>query len=130
MNAQVCIVCGRRASDDHHLSGGQLDPELSFWHCHDHHELMHDDWNTAGVPAKSQKRDDDKLRPPTRLHAMAVALARLSMWLGRLDRAGVLQPLVGPLAVALARWAAILQGCIDALDHSQPGWRAAPGIEF
>ncbi len=128
MNGRVCIVCGRAAQDDHHITGRQLDPNLSFWHCHDHHELMHDDWNTAGVPAKSQKRDDERQAPPTRLHALMIALQRLSMWLGRLHAAGLFQPLVGPLAEAIARWPALLQGCIDGLDACQPGWRTAPGV--
>src|SRR4051812_34463577 len=104
MSAHVCIVCGRSASDDHHVSGRQLDQAFSFWHCHDHHELMHDDWNTAGVPAKSQKRDDDQLTPPTRLHGMAIALQRLAMWLGRLHAAGNCGSVLGPLAAAVARW--------------------------
>jgi hypothetical protein len=128
MSTRACVVCGRPASDDHHVSGRQLDPELSFWHCHNHHELMHDDWNTAGVPAKSQKRDDDQHAPPTRLHAIQTALQRLAMWLGRLHTADICTPLLGPLAAAVERWATILRGCIDALDASQPGWRESPGL--
>ena len=130
MSPRACVICGRHAADDHHITGRRLDPGLSFWHCHDHHELMHDDWNTSGVPSKSQKRDDDQHEPPTRLHALHIAMQRLAMWLGRLHGAGVFQPLVGPLAEAVARWVAVLQGCIDGLDASQPGWRAAPGVAF
>lgn len=125
MNARVCIICGRRASDDHHVTGRSLDPQLSFWHCHDHHELAHDDWNTAGVPAKKRQRDDrDEDAPPTVLHALVFRLRRLAMWLGRLAEAGVFEPIAAALASALARWAAELEACIQSLDARLSGWRA------
>ncbi len=129
MSARVCIVCGRRAVDDHHITGSRLDPRLSFWHCHDHHELSHDDWNTAGVPAKNRQRDDtDDDQPPTVLHALYLRLRRLAMWLGRLAEHGVFEPIAGRLAAALARWARSLAACIAGLDAHVPGWRAAPGV--
>lgn len=129
MNARVCVICGRPAADDHHVTGHSLDPQLSFGHCHDHHELLHDDWNTAGVPAKSRARDDrDEDAPPTVLHAVYLRLTRLALWLGRLAQQGVFEPIAGKLAAALARWARSLAACIAALDAHVPGWRGAPGV--
>ncbi len=128
MNARVCVICGRRASDDHHVTGRSLDPQLSFWHCHDHHELLHDDWNTADVPAKNRQRDDrDGDAPPTLLHALVFRLRRLAMWLGRLAEAAVFEPIANPLACALARWAVELEAFIVGLDAQLPGWRAVSG---
>lgn len=129
MSARACIICGRKAADDHHLTGRRLDPPLSLWHCHDHHELVHDDWNTAGVPAKNHQEDDtDEDAPPTVLHALHLRLARLAMWLGRLAEHGVFEPIAGLLAAALARWASGLARCITALDDQLPGWQHKPGI--
>ncbi len=129
MSARSCIICGRPAADDHHLTGRALDPALSLWHCHDHHELAHDDWNTAGVPAKNRQRDDrDEDSPPTVLHALYLRLRRLAMWLGRLAEHGVFTPIAALLAAALARWATSLAQCIAGLDAHLPGWRTVPGV--
>lgn len=128
MNARVCLICGRNAHDDHHVTGRSLDPQLSFWHCHDHHELLHDDWNSAGVPAKDRQRDDrDGDTTPTVLHALVLRLRRLAMWLGRLAEAGVFEPVAAALAYALARWATELEACIHRLDAQVSGWRAVSG---
>ncbi len=129
MSARSCIVCGRPAADDHHLTGARLDPELALPHCHDHHELAHDDWNTAGVPAKDrQYNDQHEETAPTVLHALYLRLRRLAMWLGRLAEHGVFAPIAGLVAAALARWASALAGCIAGLDAHLPGWRAVPGV--
>ena len=129
MTAGLCVVCGQPAVDQHHLTGWRLDPALVLPHCHDHHELAHDDWNTAGVPAKNRGWDDaDQDEPPTMLHTLHLRLQRLSMWLGRLAERGLWQPVSGLLADALARWAAVLQRCINGLDSSVPSWRRASGV--
>jgi len=131
MTARTCILCGRRAADDHHLTGARLDPQLMLPHCHDHHELAHDDWNTAGVPAKARQRNDqDEETTPTALHALYLRLRRLAMWLGRLAEHGVFEPIAGLLAATLAGWATELAAVIDRLDGRVPGWRtAAAGTE-
>jgi hypothetical protein len=99
MSARTCIVCGRPPDVEHHLTSSRLDPALLLPHCHDHHELIHDDWNTAGVPAKNRNRtDEDEDHPPTFLHGLYPRLRRLALWLGRLDEAGLFQPVAGLLA--------------------------------
>src|SRR5215218_1398349 len=113
MTAGACVICGQPAVDDHHLTGSRLDPALMLPHCHDHHELVHDDWNTAGVPAKNRRfNDSDDDQPPTVLHALYLRLRRLALWLARLHEGGVFQPVSGRLASALALWAIELQRCI------------------
>lgn len=129
MSARACVVCGRPAADDHHLTGSKLDPDLTLPHCHDHHELNHDDWWTAGVGAKRPKaRNDDEDTPATFLHGLYLRLRRLAMFLGRLVEAGLFLPLSSLLASALAGWAVRLRGCIDALDAGKPGWADLPGL--
>ena len=125
MSARACVLCGRRAHDDHHLTGRRLDPQLSLPHCHDHHELVHDDWNTAGVPAKSRGRDDDDEDDPRTLllDALYLRLRRLGMWLGLLAEAGVLRPITEALASALAQWADELADFTASLDAQCPSWR-------
>jgi len=125
----VCIVCGAPAADDHHLVGARIDGELTAGHCHDHHELVHDDWWTGGVGAKrSLGSQVDQDQPATFLHRLLFALRRLAMWLGRLAERGLFLPVSESLAAALARWAAGLSQCIAALDAELPGWQATPGL--
>lgn len=129
MSAPRCVVCGRPADDDHHLTGARLDPYLQLPHCHDHHELNHDDWNTAGVPAKNRGRgDQDDDQPATFLHGLYRRLRRLAMFLGRLAERGVFWPLSTLLAAALAGWALGLRRCIEALDAGVPGWWDLLGV--
>ena len=129
MTAGLCVICGQPAVDDHHLTGSRLDPPLMLPHCHDDHELAHDDWNTAGVPAKNRRlNDSDDDQPPTVLHALYLRLRRLALWLGRLAEHGVWQPVSGLLAAALARWAGGLERCINGLDETAPSWRHARGV--
>src|SRR5829696_6353771 len=129
MTAGLCVICGQPAVVDHHLTGWRLDPALMLPHCHDHHELVHDDWNTAGVPAKNRRfNDSDDDQPPTVLHGLYLRLRRLGLWLGRLAEDGVWQPVTGLLAAAVSRWATSLERCIGGLDASVPSWRHADGV--
>ena len=129
MSRPPCIVCGRPSVEDHHVVGARVDGELAAPHCHDHHELMHDDWWTLRVGAKrTGKSNIDGDQPPTALHQLYLALRRTAAWLGRLAAQGLFQPLTGWLAAALARWAFALQLAIAALDAAVPEWRTAPGV--
>lgn len=124
MSRPPCILCGRPSMEDHHVVGARVDGELTAPHCHDHHELVHDDWWTLvhddwwtlGVGAKRPRGSSvDADEPPTVLHRLCLALRRAAAWLGRLAARGRFQPLTGWLAAALARWALALQ-------LASPGW--------
>jgi hypothetical protein len=126
MSARTCIVCGRSADDDHHLTGSVLDPMLLLPHCHDHHELMHDDWWTAGVGAKRRRGVEMEPAPATFLDGLYLRLRRLALWLGRLAEAS--RPISGPLAAAVAGWSTDLLRCLNALDAGWASWRDLPGM--
>ncbi len=131
MTAARCLICGRPAADDHHITGGRLDPDLHFPHCHDHHELVHDGWWTAGVgakrPAGSQVEND---KPETVLHALYLRLRRVALWFGLLADRDVFAVVATKIAVALARWADLLQDAITALDRHLPQWRTIPAMQW
>jgi hypothetical protein len=128
MSARLCLICRRPGEDYHHWTGDSLDPDLGFWLCHDHHELMNDDWNTADVPAKRPRDGGEQQGPATFLHGLQLRLCRLAMLMGRLAERGVFEPLTRALGVALARWASRLKTCLHALDEYAPGWQNASGI--
>ena len=129
MNRPPCAFCGRRSVDEHHVCGHCVDAELTFPHCHDHHELLHDDWWTAGVGAKRASGSQQDLDlPATKLHRLYLALRRAALWLGRLAANGLFEPLAGQFAAALGRWAADLLAVMTVLDSALPQWRTVPGI--
>jgi len=129
MTRLPCTFCGRRSVDEHHVCGRQVDAALTFPHCHDHHELAHDDWWTAGVGAKRPSGSQQDLdEPPTVLHLLHLALRRAGLWLGRLAANGLFEPLAAPFATALAGWAASLLEAMNALDAVFPQWSTLPGI--
>ena len=131
MTAGRCLLCGRPAVEDHHITGARLDPDLSFPHCHDHHELVHDGWWTAGVGAKRSPGSQlDQDQPETFLHALYLRLRRAALWFGSLADRDVFAPIATRIAHALARWADLLQDAIDALDGSLPQWRAIPALRW
>jgi len=131
VTAGRCLLCGRPAVEDHHITGGRLDPDLHFPHCHDHHELVHDGWWTASVGAKRPPGSQlDQDQPETVLHALYLRLRRAALWFGHLANRDVFAPIATQIAGALARWADLLQDAIAALDLSQPQWRAIPALQW
>jgi hypothetical protein len=118
-----CVICGRPSVDYHHVTQRQIDPDVVLPLCHDHHELMGDDWHTAGIPPETEA--------PTVLHQLELGLRRWAMLIGR----AAVHPLLAPaapllrvLAAWMAKWAARLRACIAGLDQACPEWRQAPGL--
>jgi hypothetical protein len=116
----ACVLCGRDAFEQHHPTQRDVDPEVMVPLCPDHHPLMNDDWNVAGIRAD--------LEPATRLHALQLGLARWAMFFGRL--ATRLEHPIGvelarTVAEWLAKWAQHLRQIIAELDSLVPTWKEA-----
>lgn len=104
---------------EHHPTGSRWDPEIILPLCHDHHMLVHDDWQRAGV--------GPEVEPPTMLHVLAMTLHRWGMLIGRLAHEGRVPNLLIPLADWLTAKAEQIQRFIDGLDRGLgPTWRALP----
>jgi len=123
----LCLLCGDPADDPHHVTGrgtdeSYLDPELVSPLCHSGHELVGDDWRTAGVYEAGDRE--------TSLELLELRLARLGMFFGRLAKhvPGPLGAFLALVGLHLARWRAGLAGAIVALDRDSPGWRDIPGV--
>lgn len=121
----VCIHCGAPAEDRHHPTGrgpdgGYLDPWFKIPHCHNDHELVHDDLRSAKL--------ENATPGDSFLEHLESGLRRLGVFLGRLPGVAAL----GVLLAMLARWctdkADGLHLVISALDAGLPGWRSAPGM--
>jgi hypothetical protein len=121
----ICVDCGAPAEDGHHPTGrgadlSYLDPWFKVGHCHDDHELVHDDLRSAGLEVAPAGNSF--------LAELELGLRRVGLFLGRLPGVAVL----GDLLVMLARWCASkadgLRLVITALDAGAPGWRLLPGM--
>jgi hypothetical protein len=122
-----CPLCERPRQRRHHVTGRgadgrYLDRKAVIGLCHDHHELIGDDWRTAGA--------DDEKADETFLGSLELRLDRAAMLAGR-----VAQEAPPPfswvfqvIATLLASWAASLAGSLTVLDRYSPGWRAQPGV--
>ncbi len=115
-----CCLCARPARELHHLTQRDLDPETVLPLCHDHHQMMDDDWNTAGIRAN--------LQPATCLHAWQLRLQRMAMFFQRLA-AGSENPLAATICITVGRWLAKgaleLKLIIEVFDQRFPGWQEA-----
>jgi hypothetical protein len=120
-----CVLCARPSVDAHHVTQHGIDFELTLPLCHDHHEVVHDDWRGADVAAD--------VAPETLLHALQLGMERLAMIAGRAAATEALEPareMLAALATWLAKWASRLIGAIAALDAGAPGWREAMQCAF
>lgn len=127
----TCLIagCPNPASGlRHHPTGkdaaGQyLDPQYKAGLCHDHHELVHDDWHTHEIA--------DGVDRSTFLEWLQLSMSRLAVTVGRIAGPSPQDPLRGflaQLAAWFARSAARLGVAIDALDRTCPTWRQSPDV--
>jgi len=119
--SRACTVCGRDCRISHHITGDALDGEFETPVCHDHHQLVHDDWHTLGVGAEQQPRNF--------FDRLVLRLRRTAAFLGRLVAIGVGGPLLRMLAEVLGRWAADLHMRVAILDARYEDWRSLPGMD-
>ena len=122
----ACICCGRADPCRHHLTGrdgaeAYLDPALWGRLCLSCHPLVHEDWNTAGVP--------DQLAPVSTFHALELRLRRTAIFLARLAPSvpGPLGQFLAQLAEALVVWAVTLAATRAGEDGTLPPWPTTPG---
>jgi hypothetical protein len=127
----TCLVagCPNPASGFRHHPTGKdaadryLDPKFTAGFCHDHHELVHDDWHTHQI-ADGEDRS-------TFLEWLQLCLSRASVTVGRIagpDPEDPLRVFLAELAAWLARAATDLGRAIDALDRTCPAWRQTPDV--
>lgn len=120
-----CVVCGQAATRGHHLTGRgpaeqYLDPELVVPTCHDHHELLHDDWRALKL-----EKIEERL---TFFERWELRLRRLAAFAARQAEAHPDRWLWRSLATCLTRWADELARGLRRLDERDPDWRSDPGF--
>jgi hypothetical protein len=126
-----CLICGAGECDGHHATGRApngryLDPDVKLPLCHDHHELVGDDWRTLGVgdrkPRNLPKQD------LSLIEQVELRLRRAAVVAGRLAAEHPDWPWLAALARALKRWADELARHIAAQDRRDPDWRTDSGF--
>ena len=117
---EPCVITGKPAERDHHISGRgadeeQLDDDLTVPVSHDGHELVHEDLRNQGI--------DKPLQADSVPERIERRLRRTGVFLGRMAES--VPPLEWMLALAraLTRWADELKGWVYRLDTKCPGWR-------
>jgi hypothetical protein len=123
-----CLRCGAAGlSRRHHPTGKDeqgdyLDPEFTLDHCHDCHELIHDDWHTAGLA------DEAQATPQPAIVRLELGLRRLAVMLARHAEAQPTNSLWPILARLAAKWAAVVAHTVRRWDERDPDWRRDPGF--
>lgn len=104
-----CVFCGRLGRwREHHPTARDaadkyLDPEFTVPACHDHHELVHDDYRTLGIQTVSGEL--------SRAELVALRLRRLGVNLARVNTPEGAMVLMRATAQFLPSWAdALTQG--------------------
>ncbi|MGA2165215.1 MAG: hypothetical protein ABSH36_12195 [Solirubrobacteraceae bacterium] len=122
-----CLYCAGDNALRHHPTGrdnqgSYLDSGLMLPFCHDHHELIHDDWRTLDIQdSDSGERSAPRLSLVERVE---LRLRRLAATAGRIAAAFPRCAWIGELARSFKRWADELACFIAALDRRDTEWRS------